>query len=51
MENLLAGIPDGDASDDDSFEDFIAGILPELVDAAAMTQVDRLQYDDIVGIL
>ncbi len=49
MKELIAGIPDGDASDDYSFEDFIDTILPELVDAAAMAQVERLQYDDIVG--
>lgn len=49
MKELIAVIPEDDASDDDSFEDFITAILPELVDAAAMAQVERLQYDDIVG--
>ena len=50
MGPILASLPEKFTSHDSDFDDFIETMLPELIDASAMAQVARLQYDDIVRI-
>ena len=50
MDPILASLPERFTSHDGDFDDFIETMLPELIDASAMAQVARLQYDDIVRI-
>ncbi|KAI0083957.1 hypothetical protein BDY19DRAFT_605204 [Irpex rosettiformis] len=48
MEPLIACISEDDVGDN-SFEEFIGTLLPELIDASAMAQVERLKFDEIGG--
>lgn len=49
LDPLLELLPESPSEELYPFEEFIQSLLPELVDASAMAQVERLSIDEIVS--